>query len=63
MYKTTGIIDKDMFYGVQELMKRRKKFHNKKYSSDDTYYFRVLRCSYCNGKYHARQQVQSYSSY
>ena len=55
----TGIIDKDMFYGVQELMKRRKKFHNKKYSSDDTYYFRVLRCSYCNGKYHARQQVQS----
>ena len=59
----TEIIDKDMFYGVQELMKRRKKFHNKKYSSDDTYYFRVLRCSYCNGKYHARQQVQNGKKY
>ena len=59
----TGIIDKDMFYGVQELMKKRKKFHNKKYSSDDTYYFRVLRCSYCNGKYHARQQVQRGKKY
>lgn len=59
----TGIIDKDMFYGVQELMKRRKKFHNKKYSSDDTYYFRVLRCSYCNGKYHARQQIQGGKKY
>ena len=57
------IIDKDIFYGVQELIKRRKKFHNKKYSSDDTYYFRVLRCSYCNGKYHARQQVQSGKKY
>lgn len=59
----TGIIDKSTFYGVRELMKRRKKLHNKKYSSDDTYYFRVLRCSYCNGKYHAKQQIQSGKKY
>ena len=44
-------------------MKKRKKFHNKKYSSDDTYYFRVLRCSLCGGKYHARQQLQSGKKY
>jgi len=59
----TVIIDNDMFYGVQNLMKKRKNFHNKKHSSDDTYYFRVLSCSYCNGKYHARQQVQGGKKY
>lgn len=59
----TPLIDKDMFYSVQNLMKKRKKFHNKKYSSDDTYYFRVLKCGYCGGKYHARQQIQSGKKY
>lgn len=59
----TRIINKDMFYSVQDLIKKRKKFHNKKYSSNDTYYFRVLRCSYCGGKYNARQQVQSGKKY
>ena len=59
----TSILDKDIFYSVQELMKKRKKFHNKKFSSDDTYYFRVLKCACCNGKYHARQQVQSGKKY
>ena len=52
-----------MFYGIQELMKKRKKFHNKKCYSDDTYYFRVLRCSCCNSKYHATQQVQGGKKY
>ena len=33
------------------------------YSSDDTYYFRVLRCSKCGGRYHARQQIQSGKKY
>lgn len=57
------IIDEELFNNVNNLMKRRKKFHNKKYSSDDTYYFRVLRCSLCGGKYHARQQLQSGKKY
>ena len=59
----TPILAEELFNSVSDLMKKRKKFHNKKYSSDDTYYFRVLRCSYCNGKYHARQQFQSGKRY
>lgn len=59
----TPIINEDLFNSVSNLMKKRKKFHNKKYSSDDTYYFRVLRCSLCGGKYHARQQLQSGKKY
>ena len=59
----TPIINDDLFNNVSNLMKKRKKFHNKKYSSDDTYYFRVLRCSLCGGKYHARQQLQSGKKY
>lgn len=57
------IISLELFNNVSDLMKKRKKFHNKKYSSDDTYYFRVLRCSLCGGKYHARQQLQSGKKY
>lgn len=59
----TPILSEDLFNSVGNLMKKRKKFHNKKYSSDDTYYFRVLRCSLCGGKYHARQQLQSGKKY
>ncbi len=59
----TPIINEELFNSVSNLMKKRKKFHNKKYSSDDTYYFRVLRCSLCGGKYHARQQLQSGKKY
>ena len=59
----TPIINDDLFNSVSNLMNKRKKFHNKKYSSDDTYYFRVLRCSLCGGKYHARQQLQSGKKY
>lgn len=57
------LIEKDIFYGVQELIKKRKKNHSKKYSSDDTYYFGVLKCSFCGGRYHARQQIQSGKKY
>ena len=59
----TPIINNELFNSVSNLMKKRKKFHNKKYPSDDTYYFRVLRCSLCGGKYHARQQLQSGKKY
>ena len=57
------IISPELFNNVSNLMKKRKKFHNKKYSSDDTYYFRVLRCSLCGRGYHARQQLQSGKKY
>ena len=57
------IISLELFNNVSNLMKKRKKFHNKKYSSDDTYYFRVLRCGLCGSKYHARQQLQSGKKY
>ena len=59
----TPILSDDLFNSVSNLMKKRKKFHNKKYSSDDTYYFRVLRCSLCGGKYHAKGQLQSGKKY
>ena len=59
----TPILSEDLFTSVSNLMKKRKKFHNKKYSSDDTYYFRVLRCGLCGSKYHARQQLQSGKKY
>ena len=59
----TPIISLELFNNVGDLMKKRKMFHNKKYSSDDTYYFRVLRCSLCDSKYHARQQLQNGKKY
>lgn len=59
----TPILSEELFNNVSSLMKKRKKFHNKKYSSDDTYYFRVLRCTQCGNKYHARQQLQSGKKY
>lgn len=59
----TPLISKDLFYSVQELIQKRRKFKTKKYSSDDTYYFKVLKCSKCGGKLHARQQIQSNKKY
>ena len=57
------IISLELFNNVSNLMKKRKKFQTRKYSSDDTYYFRVLRCSLCGREYHARQQLQSGKKY
>lgn len=59
----TPIIDENLFNNVQSLIKKRKKFRTKKYSSDDTYYFKVLKCSVCGGNYHARGQIQSGKKY
>ena len=53
------IIDESLFNSVQELLNNRKKFLSRKYSSDNTYYFKVLKCSKCGEKYHARQQIQN----
>lgn len=57
------ILDDSIYKNVQDLMTKRKKFQTRKYSSDDTYYFRVLKCDKCGGKYHARQQIQSGKKY
>ena len=59
----TSLIDKDIFYDVKNLMKKRKRYKIKKFSSDNTYYFKVLKCSICGGNYHARQQIQSSKKY
>ena len=59
----TPLISKDLFYSVQDLIQKRRKFKTKKYSSDDTYYYKVLKCSKCGGKLHARQQIQSNKKY
>ena len=57
------IINKELFNNVNNLMKKRKKFQTRKYSSDDTYYLSVLKCSLCGSKYYARQQLQSGKKY
>ncbi|MDD6388822.1 MAG: recombinase family protein [Bacilli bacterium] len=57
------IINEELFNNVNNLMKKRKKFQTRKYSSDDTYYSRVLKCSLCGSKYYARQQLQSGKKY
>ena len=57
------IINKELFNNVNNLMKKRKKFQTRKYSSDDTYYLSVLKCNLCGSKYYARQQLQSGKKY
>lgn len=57
------ILEEATYKNVQDLMTKRKKFQTRKYSSDDTYYFRVLKCAECGGKYSARQQLQSGKKY
>ena len=57
------IINEELFNNVDNLMKKRKKFQTRKYSSDDTYYLSVLKCSLCGSKYYARQQLQRGKKY
>lgn len=57
------IINKKLFYSVNELIESRKKFYNKRSSSDDTYYFRVLRCSSCGSRFIAREQIKNNKKY
>lgn len=57
------IIKNDTFYNVQELINKRKKRKSTKPASDDTYYFKVLKCSDCGSKYLARQQLQKGKNY
>ena len=57
------IINEVLFNNVNNLMKKRKKFQTRKYSSDDTYYLSVLKCSLCGSQYYARQQLQNGKKY
>jgi len=58
-----SILDKELWNNVQEMINKRKQFHNKIFSSDDTYFFHSLRCDICGSKYHARQQIQKGKKY
>ena len=57
------ILDTELYEAVQQLKKTRRNFKSKKYSSDSTYFFRVLKCSKCGGKMYAKQQIQSGKKY
>ncbi len=58
-----SILELDLWNNAQDMLKKRKQFHTKKYSSDDTYFFHSLRCDICGSKYHARQQIQKGKKY
>ena len=58
-----SILDKKLWNNVQEMINKRKQFHNKIFSSDATYFFHSLRCDICGSKYHARQQIQKGKKY
>ena len=57
------IMAKEKYESVQRLMGRRKSFKTRRYSSDDSYYFHVLKCGECGGKMQARQQMQAGKKY
>lgn len=59
----TPLINENLFYNVQNLIKKRNKLKTNRYSSDDTYYFKVLKCSKCGNKFHAKQQIQNGKKY
>lgn len=61
--KHLPIIDKIKYDNVQKMMLKRTKFKAKRYSSDNTYFFHVLKCGYCGSKMHAKQQIQSNTRY
>ena len=58
----TSIVDKSLFYDVQDLIKNRKNNNNKK-TSDDTYYFKVLSSNICSSKYSAKIQIKNKKMY
>ncbi|MDD2628521.1 MAG: recombinase family protein, partial [Clostridia bacterium] len=57
------IIDEEKFELVQETMKKRGQFKSKKYPSENTYYYRVMKCGACGGGMHARQQKKNGVTY
>ncbi len=58
-----SIIDDDVFYDVQKYMKTRRKWKNQKLSSDDTYYYKALKCPLCGSNYHAKKQLSNEKKY
>lgn len=57
------IVDEEKFELVQKTMKKRGQFKSKKYPSENTYYYRVMKCSACGGTMHARQQKKNGITY
>ena len=57
------IVDEEKFELVGETMKKRGQFKSKKYPSENTYYYRVMKCGACDGSMHARQQKKNGVTY
>ena len=57
--KQHAIIEKNKFYRVQQLMKKRKLCCIKKFPSEKAYFATALRCSKCGGKFHAKMSKQA----
>ncbi len=53
------IIETKKYNRVQKLIKKRTNFKTRRYSSDNTYYFHILKCGNCGSNMHARQQNQA----
>ena len=61
--KHLPIVNVKKYDNVQKLMKKRSELKARRYSSNDTYYFHVLKCGCCGGKMHARQQKKNNKQY
>ena len=61
--KQETIIDENIFYHVQELIKMRREKNIKKRNSSDAFFVNVLRCSRCNSKFHSKIQIHNEKKY
>lgn len=61
--KHLPIIEKRKYDNVQKLLNNRSNFNTKRYSSENTYYFHVLKCGNCGSKMHAKQQIKNGKTY
>lgn len=53
------IIDKEKWNLARNIVETRKHYQVRRYPSENTYFFHVLRCGECGGKMSARQQKQN----
>ncbi len=58
-----SVVSKNLFYSVQNLISGRARFTARKFSSDETYFFKVLVCNKCGGSYQAKQQMHNGKKY
>lgn len=56
-----NIIDEEKFYKVQQVIKKRRHFNNRKYPSEKAYFTTALRCSKCGAKFHPKMSKKENS--